>query len=90
MVVLGIVARGVPDILLGTSVVTMQTTLAHNLAAQARTVNQAAGGRFTLGLGANQLTKHGSSLLRSAARSEPPPPSARGSEALVNVHLLRW
>ncbi len=53
MVVLGIVGREVPDILLGTSVVAMQTTFAQNLAAQARTINQASGGRFTLGLGAS-------------------------------------
>jgi 5,10-methylenetetrahydromethanopterin reductase len=53
MVVLGIVAREVPEIRLGTSVVAMQTTFAQNLAAQARTINQVADGRFTLGLGTN-------------------------------------
>jgi len=53
MVVLGIVGREVADIGLGTSVVAMQTTFAQNLAAQARTIAQATGGRFTLGLGAS-------------------------------------
>ena len=53
MVVLGIVSREVADIGLGTSVVAMQTTFAQNLAAQARTIAQASGGRFTLGLGAS-------------------------------------
>lgn len=53
MVVLGIVGREVADIRLGTSVVAMQTTFAQNLAAQARTIAQASGGRFTLGLGAS-------------------------------------
>ncbi|MBT5138502.1 MAG: TIGR03564 family F420-dependent LLM class oxidoreductase [Acidimicrobiaceae bacterium] len=51
MVVLGIVAREIPDIGLGTSVVAMQSTFAKNLAIQSRTINQASGGRFTLGLG---------------------------------------
>ncbi len=49
MVVLGVVGREVADIGLGTSVVAMQTTFAQNLAAQARTINQISGGRFTLG-----------------------------------------
>ncbi len=53
MVVLAIVGREVPEIKLGTSVVAMQTTFAQNLAAQARTINQASDGRFTLGLGAS-------------------------------------
>ncbi|MDG1876404.1 MAG: TIGR03564 family F420-dependent LLM class oxidoreductase [Acidimicrobiales bacterium] len=53
MVVLGIVGREVADIRVGTSVVAMQTTFAQNLAAQARTIAQASGGRFTLGLGAS-------------------------------------
>ena len=53
MVVLGIVGREVADIGLGTSVVAMQTTFAQNRAAQARTIAQASGGRFTLGLGAS-------------------------------------
>jgi len=53
MVVLGIVGREVADIGLGTSVVAMQTTFAQNLAAQARTIAQASGDRFTLGLGAS-------------------------------------
>lgn len=51
MVVLGVVGREVADIGLGTSVVAHQTTFAQNLAAQARTINQLSGGRFTLGLG---------------------------------------
>ncbi len=53
MVVLGIVGREIPEIGLGTSVVAMQTTYPQNLAAQARTINQVSGGRFTLGLGAS-------------------------------------
>jgi len=51
MVVLGVVGREVADIRLGTSVVAHHTTFAQNLAAQARTINQISGGRFTLGLG---------------------------------------
>ena len=51
MVVLGVVGREVADIGLGTSVVAHHTTFAQNLAAQARTINQISGGRFTLGLG---------------------------------------
>mgnify|MGYP005726029965 FL=1 len=53
MVTLAIVGREVPDIGLGTSVVAMQTTFAGTLAAQSRTINQATGGRFCLGLGAS-------------------------------------
>ena len=53
MVTLGIVGREVADIELGTSVVAMQTTFANTLASQSRTINQATGGRFTLGLGAS-------------------------------------
>jgi len=53
MVVLGIVGHEIPDIGLGTSVVAMQSTFAKNLAIQSRTVNQASGGRFVLGLGAS-------------------------------------
>ena len=53
MVTLAIVGREVPDIGLGTSVVAMQTTFAETLAAQSRTINQATGGRFCLGLGAS-------------------------------------
>ena len=53
MVTLAIVGREVPDIGLGTSVVALQTTFAGTLAAQSRTINQATGGRFCLGLGAS-------------------------------------
>ena len=53
IVVLSVVAAKVPDILLGTSVMAMQTTLPQHLAQQCRTINQVSDGRFTLGLGVN-------------------------------------
>lgn len=51
--VLSVVGREVPRILLGTSVVAMQTTLPQTLAQQALTINNISGGRFTIGLGTN-------------------------------------
>lgn len=53
MVTMGAVAAAVPDILLGTSVMAMQTMLPQTMAQQARTVNQISNGRFTLGIGVN-------------------------------------
>ena len=53
MVTMGAVAAAVPDILLGTSVMAMQTMLPQTMAQQARTVNQISSGRFTLGIGVN-------------------------------------
>ncbi len=53
MLTLGAVAASVPDILLGTSVVAMQTMLPQTMAQQARTLNQLSDGRFTLGIGVN-------------------------------------
>lgn len=53
MVTLGVVAREVNDIGLGTSVMAMQTMLPQTMAQQARTVNQISGGRLTLGVGVN-------------------------------------
>ena len=47
MVVLGIVAREIPDIGLGTSVVAMQSTFAKNLAIQSRTILSAFKGTMT-------------------------------------------
>lgn len=51
--VLSVVGREVPRILLGTSVVAMQTTLPQTLAQQALTINNISGGRFTIGIGTN-------------------------------------
>src|ERR1700759_2166952 len=48
---LAVVAREVPDIPLGTAVVPTYPRHPMMLAAQARTVQQIAGGRFTLGIG---------------------------------------
>ena len=53
MTVLAVVGREVPRILLGTSVVAMQTTLPQTLAQQSLTINNISGGRFTIGLGTN-------------------------------------
>ena len=50
---LAVVGREVPRILLGTSVVAMQTTLPQTLAQQSLTINNISGGRFTIGLGTN-------------------------------------
>lgn len=51
--ILSVVGREVPRILLGTSVVAMQTTLPQTLAQQSLTINNISGGRFTIGLGTN-------------------------------------
>lgn len=51
--VLSVVGREIPRILLGTSVVAMQTTLPQTLAQQSLTINNISGGRFTIGLGTN-------------------------------------
>ncbi len=51
--VMAVVGREVPRILLGTSVVAMQTTLPQTLAQQSLTINNISGGRFTIGIGTN-------------------------------------
>jgi len=51
--ILSVVGREVPRILLGTSVVAMQTTLPQTLAQQSLTINNISGGRFTIGIGTN-------------------------------------
>jgi len=51
--VLAVVGREIPRILLGTSVVAMQTTLPQTLAQQSLTINNISGGRFTIGIGTN-------------------------------------
>lgn len=51
--ILAVVGREVPRILLGTSVVAMQTTLPQTLAQQSLTINNISGGRFTIGIGTN-------------------------------------
>lgn len=53
MITLSAVAAAVPEIGIGTSVMAMQTMLPQTMAQQARTLNQASGGRFVLGLGVN-------------------------------------
>ena len=51
MTALAVVAHEVPDIALGTAVVPTYPRHPSMMAAQARTVNQISGGRFTLGIG---------------------------------------
>jgi 5,10-methylenetetrahydromethanopterin reductase len=51
MTALAVVAREVPDIALGTAVVPTYPRHPSMIAAQARTVNQISGGRFSLGIG---------------------------------------
>jgi len=51
--VLSVIGREIPRILLGTSVVAMQTTLPQTLAQQSLTINNISGGRFTIGIGTN-------------------------------------